>query len=76
MFPALQKLRGKEDVLSELDEMSKEARVLSATGEKFSTVQLFTKTELRKPLMIAIVVQIAQQWSGLNAVSQIQTPTP
>ena len=49
--------------------MSQEAKELSSQGHKFHTIQLLTKKELARPLLIAIVIQVAQQWSGINAVS-------
>ena len=58
---------------SELDEMSQEAKELSSRGQQFNVIQLFTKKELTRPLLIAIVIQVAQQWSGINAVSSFQT---
>ena len=58
---------------SELDEMSQEAKELSSRGQQFIVIQLFTKKELTRSLLIAIVIQVAQQWSGINAVSSVKT---
>ena len=56
--------------------MSQEVKELSSRGQQFNAIQLFTKKEqlftkkeLTRPLLIAIVIQVAQQWSGINAVS-------
>ena len=49
--------------------MSQETKELSNQRQKFRSIQLLTKKELVRPLLIAIVIQVAQQWSGINAVS-------
>ena len=68
---ALNKLRGyaEDDRLldSEIEEMKLEA-LKASTERKFSLKQLLTIHELRKPLIIAVVLHVAQQWSGINAV--------
>ena len=64
---ALQKLRGYDNVDDEIVEMRYEAHK-AASATKFSLKQLLTSPELRKPLVIAVVLQVAQQWSGINAV--------
>ena len=38
-----------------------------------SFIDLFRKSQLRKPLIISIMIMIAQQFSGINAVSNFQT---
>ena len=40
--------------------------------KSFTLKQLLTTPELKLPLIIAIVCQVAQQWSGINAVSHIK----
>lgn len=37
--------------------------------EHVGILKIFTKKDLQRPLLIAIVLQIAQQLSGINAVS-------
>ena len=64
---ALQRLRGYDDVDEEIVEMRYEAH-RAASVPKFTLWQLLTSPELRKPLVIAVVLQVAQQWSGINAV--------
>ena len=68
-FPALIRLRNTPHVDAELDEMKQERIQERATAtNEFHFTQLFSK-ELRFPLIISVVLQIAQQWSGINAVS-------
>jgi len=61
-------LRGTEDVSAELDQIKKEVAEEESAGE-VSLIHLFTKRELRKPLVIACMLMIGQQLSGINAVS-------
>lgn len=65
---ALEKLRGSkyEKIDDEIDEMKAEAMRASSV-KTFTMKQLLVTPELKLPLIIAIVVQIAQQWSGINA---------
>ncbi|XP_021369634.1 solute carrier family 2, facilitated glucose transporter member 1-like isoform X2 [Mizuhopecten yessoensis] len=64
---ALRKLRGYSDVEEEIDEMKVEARK-SQSVESFSIKRLLTTPDLRVPVIMACVLQISQQWSGINAV--------
>lgn len=64
---ALQKLRGFSDVDDEIEEMRIEANKTSSI-KPTTLKQLLTTPELQKPVLIAVVCQIAQQWSGINAV--------
>lgn len=68
LYLALVKLRGYFDVEDELEEMRVEARKASSV-ESFTLKQLLSTPELKLPIIIAVVVQVAQQWSGINAVS-------
>lgn len=63
----LRDLRGYQDVEDEIDEMKVEARK-SQSIQEFSLKQLLTTQELRIPIVIACCLQIAQQFSGINAV--------
>lgn len=63
----LRKFRGYLDVEDEIDEMKVEARK-SQSVEEFSLKKLLTTPELRIPVIIACCLQIAQQFSGINAV--------
>ena len=51
----------------EIEEMHAEAKESAAAGS-FTLSQLFSSPDLRLPLIIAILLQVAQQWSGINAV--------
>ncbi|KAL5013899.1 hypothetical protein ScPMuIL_008169 [Solemya velum] len=64
---ALRKIRGYNDVSIEIDEMHMENKE-SMTSRAMSFKQLLAAPELRMPLTIAIVLHVAQQWSGINAV--------
>ncbi|XP_052082863.1 solute carrier family 2, facilitated glucose transporter member 1-like [Mytilus californianus] len=63
----LKDLRGYLDVEDEIDEMKVEARK-SQSVKEFSLKELLTSPELRVPIIIACCLQIAQQFSGINAV--------
>lgn len=63
---ALVKLRGYDDVEDELEEMRVEARQASRV-ESFTLKKLLTTPELKLPIIIAVLMQVAQQWSGINA---------
>lgn len=63
----LKSLRGYLDVEDEIDEMKVEARK-SQSVKQFSLKELLTSPELRIPIIIACCLQIAQQFSGINAV--------
>ncbi|WAR14416.1 GTR1-like protein [Mya arenaria] len=69
---ALVKLRGFEDVNVEMEEMRQEAR--RATSVKMFTLkELLTTPELKLPIIIACFLQLAQQWSGINAAMSYST---
>ena len=70
-FTALVKLRGYDDVEEEMEEMRVEARKAEAV-ETFSMKKLLSSPELKLPLIIAVIMQVAQQWSGINAVSNLK----
>lgn len=50
-----------------MEEMRTEGKQAMAQPA-FSAKLLLTSPELRMPLIIAILLQVAQQWSGINAV--------
>lgn len=64
---ALMALRNKTDVSEEIEIMENEAR-LEASLPKFNILQLFTDKTLLFPTIIAIVLHLSQQFSGINAV--------
>lgn len=65
---ALVRLRGTEDVSADLQEM-KEESVKMAMEKKVTIPELFRSPAFRQPLLIAIILQLSQQLSGINAVS-------
>ncbi|CAD0207144.1 unnamed protein product [Chrysodeixis includens] len=64
---ALNWLRGDVAVHGEMDEMHQEAEK-NKVSKKVTLRELFGNRQLRQPLVIAIVVMLAQQLSGINAV--------
>uniref|UniRef100_A0A915BHL9 Major facilitator superfamily (MFS) profile domain-containing protein n=2 Tax=Parascaris univalens TaxID=6257 RepID=A0A915BHL9_PARUN len=67
----LKKLRNKEDVSAEMDVMREEAAAMAAT-EKVSMPGLF-KGDYRWPMFIAIMMMMAQQFSGINVAMFFST---
>lgn len=66
----LQKLRGTQDVAQDIQEMKEESTKMSQ--ERKATVpELFRSPNYRQAIIIAIVLQLSQQLSGINAVSQL-----
>ncbi|XP_045541284.1 solute carrier family 2, facilitated glucose transporter member 1-like [Papilio machaon] len=64
---ALNWLRGDVAVHGEMEEMHQEAEK-NKVSKKVTFRELVTNRQLRQPLTIALVVMIAQQFSGINAV--------
>lgn len=57
-----------EDViLTEMSELAAEKQ-LRLTQKAVSYKDLFTNPRLRRPLVITIVIQMSQQFSGINSV--------
>lgn len=64
----LKKLRGTTDVSADMQEMKEESRQMMR--EKKVTIKELLQSPLyRQPLMVAIILQLSQQLSGINAVS-------
>lgn len=71
--PVLQKLRGDQDVSQDIQEMKEESAKMSQ--EKKATVpELFRSPNYRQAIIIAIMLQLSQQLSGINAVSYLLVP--
>jgi len=69
----LMSLRGPEyDPTEELNAMSKEYEEEQKL-EKTTYKEMFTRKSLSKPLLIAVVMQLSQQFSGINAVFYYST---
>lgn len=68
MLPVLVRLRGTEDVSKDLQEMKEESAKM-AQEKKVTIPELFRLASYRQPLLIAVMLQLSQQLSGINAVS-------
>ncbi|XP_060726589.1 solute carrier family 2, facilitated glucose transporter member 1 [Tachysurus vachellii] len=68
----LVRLRGNADVEDDVREMKEEANKL-ATENKVSIPELFSNPIYRQPIIIAIVMNLSQQFSGINAVFYYST---
>jgi len=61
--------RRTDDVSTEMEEMRFEGRMVDTEAATTTSVkQLFTDPDLRKPLAIACMLAVIQQFSGINAV--------
>lgn len=67
-LPALVRLRGVEDVSKDMQEMKEESMKM-AMEKKVTIMELFRTANYRQPLLIAVMLQLSQQLSGINAVS-------
>ena len=65
---ALQQLRHKFNVENDLEEIQNEAKSSFQSEENISFGKLLTSKGLRWPLITSLVLQIAQQLCGINAV--------
>ncbi|XP_068561506.1 solute carrier family 2, facilitated glucose transporter member 1 [Cebidichthys violaceus] len=68
----LKKLRGTTDVSSDMQEMKEESRQMMRE-KKVTILELFRSPLYRQPLLIAVVLQLSQQLSGINAVFYYST---
>uniref|UniRef100_A0AAY4E209 Major facilitator superfamily (MFS) profile domain-containing protein n=1 Tax=Denticeps clupeoides TaxID=299321 RepID=A0AAY4E209_9TELE len=69
---ALIRLRGYEDVSKDMREMMEESAKM-AMEKKVTIPELFRTAAYRQPLLIAVVLQLSQQLSGINAVFYYST---
>ncbi|XP_070691069.1 solute carrier family 2, facilitated glucose transporter member 3 [Pempheris klunzingeri] len=69
---ALVRLRGCEDVSDDIQEM-KEEGMRMAMEKKVTILELFRSPNYRQPIIIAIILQLSQQLSGINAVFYYST---
>lgn len=72
LLTALVRLRGTEDVSKDLQEMKEESAKM-AQEKKVTIAELFRSASYRQPLLIAVMLQLSQQLSGINAVSSKHT---
>lgn len=68
MCAALVRLRGSEDVGGDLQEMKEESNKM-ALEKKVTILELLRCPSYRQPLLVAVMLQLSQQLSGINAVS-------
>ncbi|XP_054906069.1 solute carrier family 2, facilitated glucose transporter member 1 isoform X2 [Poeciliopsis prolifica] len=68
----LKKLRGTTDVSSDMQEMKEESRQMMRE-KKVTILELFRSPLYRQPIIIAIILQLSQQFSGINAVFYFST---
>ena len=66
-FAALKKLRNASDIEADIEEMKAE-EIAQKSESKITMLELIRSPTLRLPLLIAIVMQLSQQLSGINAV--------
>uniref|UniRef100_A0A669E2V5 Solute carrier family 2, facilitated glucose transporter member 1 n=2 Tax=Oreochromis niloticus TaxID=8128 RepID=A0A669E2V5_ORENI len=64
----LKKLRGTTDVSADMQEMKEESRQMMRE-KKVTILELFRSPLYRQPLLIAVMLQLSQQLSGINAVT-------
>lgn len=63
------KLRGTDEVSEDMQEMKEESQQMMR--EKTVTIpELFRSPNYRQPIFVAVMLQLSQQLSGINAVSQ------
>lgn len=75
MHAVLEKLRGTEEVGADMQEMKEEARQMMRE-KKVTILELFRSPLYRQPIFIAIMLQLSQQLSGINAVSYFSYFSP
>ncbi|CAG11830.1 unnamed protein product, partial [Tetraodon nigroviridis] len=68
----LKKLRGTSDVSADMQEMKEESRQMMRE-KKVTILELFRSHLYRQPLLIAVILQLSQQLSGINAVFYFST---
>uniref|UniRef100_A0A671KDP3 Solute carrier family 2, facilitated glucose transporter member 1-like n=1 Tax=Sinocyclocheilus anshuiensis TaxID=1608454 RepID=A0A671KDP3_9TELE len=68
----LKKLRGMTDVSADMQEMKEESRQMMRE-KKVTIPELFRSPLYRQPIAIAIMLQLSQQLSGINAVFYYST---
>nr|XP_044995662.1 solute carrier family 2, facilitated glucose transporter member 3 isoform X1 [Jaculus jaculus] len=68
----LQRLWGTQDVAQDIQEMKDES-VRMAQEKQVTLLELFRSSNYHQPLLIAIVLQLSQQLSGINAVFYYST---
>ncbi|KAK1801527.1 hypothetical protein P4O66_004586 [Electrophorus voltai] len=67
----LKKLRGTDDVSADIQEMKEESRQMMRE-KKVTILELFRSPLYRQPLLIAVMLQLSQQLSGINALFVVE----
>ncbi|XP_036610157.1 solute carrier family 2, facilitated glucose transporter member 2 [Trichosurus vulpecula] len=68
----LKRLRGVSDPTKDIMEMKKEKEE-AASEKKVSIIQLFTMASYRQPILVALMLHMAQQFSGINGIFYYST---
>ncbi|XP_047442791.1 solute carrier family 2, facilitated glucose transporter member 1-like [Mugil cephalus] len=68
----LMKLRGTDDVSEDMQEMKEESQKMMRE-KKVTIPELFRSSMYRQPIFVAIMLQLSQQLSGINAVFYYST---
>lgn len=68
-LPVLMKLRGTDEVSEDMQEMKEESQQMKRE-KKVTIPELFRSPLYRQPIFVAIMLQLSQQLSGINAVSE------
>ncbi|XP_029683741.1 solute carrier family 2, facilitated glucose transporter member 1-like isoform X1 [Takifugu rubripes] len=68
----LMKLRGTEEVSEDMQEMKEESQQMQRE-KKVTILELFRSPLYRQPILVAIMLQLSQQLSGINAVFYYST---
>uniref|UniRef100_A0A8C6KZQ8 Solute carrier family 2 member 1a n=2 Tax=Nothobranchius furzeri TaxID=105023 RepID=A0A8C6KZQ8_NOTFU len=69
---ALMKLRGTDEVSEDIQEMREESQKMMME-KKVTIPELFRSPVYRQPILVAIMLQLSQQLSGINAVFYYST---
>ena len=70
MSLVLKKLRNRSNVAAELEQMYVEATEMSNQESVMSIMQVLKDRTLRLPLLSGVILQMAQQLCGINAVNK------
>ncbi|KAA8586296.1 hypothetical protein FQN60_007865 [Etheostoma spectabile] len=71
LLTVLVRLRGSEDVSKDMQEMKEESAKM-AMEKKVTIPELFRVAAYRQPLLIAVMLQLSQQLSGINALFLVE----
>ncbi|XP_075403997.1 solute carrier family 2, facilitated glucose transporter member 2 [Tenrec ecaudatus] len=69
---SLKRLRGCTDVTKDMTEIKKEKEE-TLREQKVSIIQLFTNSNCRQPILAALMLHMAQQFSGINGIFYYST---